>query len=487
MKNKTIFKKFIWLIAAAFFALFFLFESAFSIVAKADETSEETTETKYTDVLEDLQKDDNFNADDYPAISNDYSLQVIQIAESSDSELFVYVYQPSHATKDLTASSVRLAMPTVGVETTWNDYAVTLVSENGVFDKYVVNGVTVSSNSSRYYEIVCIHRPFDETIDDPTDEEYDQEINTMVYTVAKKWQVMTVNGETFFECLETQVVTITSKIVGHVRYDNGFSWIAGETDSHFVAFSCDWEIDELMEVDLSFSWVLYHAYDGGGNVDKFINEMESGNEFITIHGEDTGTNDAFGWFGKEYTWQRIESVESFIKNEGEDCNLHNATLSDLEGKQWILRFYETEYDFFTMAAAGGTGEAYTRVLNVTILRLKFETDGVVYNLGVVDNHQTGPDDPFASADTKFDDFMEGMEDWFNRLFNGIGTFAKILLICLVVVLVAVIVAILMPVILAILKIVFKVLAGLLKAVWWLLCFPFNVIGKLVKKRKNKDK
>ena len=38
--------------------------------------------------------------------------------------------------------------------------------------------------------------------------------------------------------------------------------------------------------------------------------------------------------------------------------------------------------------------------NVTILRLKFETDGITYNLGVIDNKQTGSTEPSNSIDIK---------------------------------------------------------------------------------------
>ena len=48
----------------------------------------------YTNVMEDLEKDNSFKLEDYPAVEDDYSLQVIQIAESVNGELFVYVYQP---------------------------------------------------------------------------------------------------------------------------------------------------------------------------------------------------------------------------------------------------------------------------------------------------------------------------------------------------------------------------------------------------------
>lgn len=45
-------------------------------------------------VLEDLSKDVSFNTENYPSNAKDYSLSVMQLAESTDKELFVYVYQP---------------------------------------------------------------------------------------------------------------------------------------------------------------------------------------------------------------------------------------------------------------------------------------------------------------------------------------------------------------------------------------------------------
>ena len=59
--------------------------------------------------MEDLLKDENFGRNAYPAVADDYSLKIIQIAESSDKELFIYVYQPSHDTKDLTATAVNMS------------------------------------------------------------------------------------------------------------------------------------------------------------------------------------------------------------------------------------------------------------------------------------------------------------------------------------------------------------------------------------------
>ena len=49
-------------------------------------------ESGYSGVLDDLKKDGGFDESNFPAIADDYSLKLIQIAESVDSELFLYVY-----------------------------------------------------------------------------------------------------------------------------------------------------------------------------------------------------------------------------------------------------------------------------------------------------------------------------------------------------------------------------------------------------------
>ena len=122
--------------------------------AKLDEIVQELSE-------KDLTKDESFNVEDYPAIANDYSLQVIQIAESVNGELFVYVYQPSDATKDLTATTIRMSQ-SIGENAKWRDYDLTLLSTEGVLDKYRVEGITILSDVVRYYDIAAIHRAFDE-------------------------------------------------------------------------------------------------------------------------------------------------------------------------------------------------------------------------------------------------------------------------------------------------------------------------------------
>lgn len=87
-----------------------------------------------TDVLEDLKKDEKFDAKDYPARMGDYSISVIQIAESTAGELFLYTYQPSQRTKYLEATQINMSLNQTADGTRL--YELKLINVNGVFCKY---------------------------------------------------------------------------------------------------------------------------------------------------------------------------------------------------------------------------------------------------------------------------------------------------------------------------------------------------------------
>jgi len=467
MNTKRILHKTLCVFGALFLSLLFVFQTAFFPV-KADESK-----IAYTNVLEDLQKDENFNVETYPAMADDYSLQVIQIAESSAKELFVYVYQPSAGVKDLTATTIRMALPTVGIDCTWQDYDLTLLNADGVFQKYKVDGVTVKEDSVRYYDITAIHRPFDETIDTPPTTNTENTIEEIACTVGQQWTALTIDGAVSYSMIEVEVITVTDKVVGYIRYDEGFKLYVDKCDSHFVAFDTDRKMERLMEADVAFVSQPYKfkMEIGGNYVYEWENKVEN---FVSLSEIDTASNDGDGLFGKTYTWNRIEKVSTFLSNENkEDLNLTDGNLEDLEKTTWILRFAETDY----IAATVGVYSSATRVSEVTILRLYFETDGEIYNLGVVDNKTTGSNNPFAEADTKLDDFMEEMKDL-------LGKFGIALLVIFGLILLLFVLSLIFPV----LKDgIYFIFTWAWKIVWFVVTLPFVLIGKLFKLFKRKDK
>jgi len=132
-----------------------------------------------------------------------------------------------------------------------------------------------------------------------------------------------------------------------------------------------------------------------------------------------------------------------------------------------LRFTETDYTYTYhdwISPSGGHFRNYFKKINetaisdVTILRLKFETDGVVYNLGVVDNKANG-----TGISDSYTDWTVEVSDTFKEIMKAVG---YVLLIVLVIVLLS-----LLGVLAPIFKFIWNCILKLLKVVWWVLSSP----------------
>lgn len=355
----------------------------------------------YSEVLSDLGKSENFNMSDYPARQGDYSLKVITLAESEDNELFVYVHQPSGERKALRASSINISLGT-GDDLSYKNYKLRFINCEDVFYKYVVEGLTVSLSPERYYSVSSIFRPFDESIDKQAED--GNKITEVVYEVAKQYCFTTKDGMPYVETVDIQTIEVTDKFVGFVRYSDGFKLYVGACDSHFVAFDTDKPMDKLLEADVYYTSQSY-SYTVAPFVGESKNFGEKQDNYAYLTYTDRVEHTGGGLFAGTYTWDRIETVDEFIsENEGWqnvysgaiiDVNVANQITEEgkaaLQGKKWVLRFVETKYSI--TSGMGTTSSSSTLVGDVTILRLKFETDGKVYSLGVIDNKQTGSDKP----------------------------------------------------------------------------------------------
>ena len=355
----------------------------------------------YSGVLQDLQKDESFQAENYPLIENDDSLQLIQIAESTGKELFLYVYQPSGEAKNFTASSVNIST-TINDEISFLTYRLQKIDSSGTLYKYKVRDFTVKSESTRYYVISSIYRPFDESVDKPASG--GNTVTEVNFAVNKQYTFGKINGREYVNCLDLETIEITDKFVGFVRYENGFNLYASACDSHFVAFNTDKRIDSLFEADVYYTTQKYRW-----SFINFVGEKETFGEkedkYAYLKYTDKAEHTGDGLFAGTYKWDRIESVEKFtgsedktkiFKSRGGDqsaVTLTDETLNELKGKKWVLRFTETDYIVQSGGTTGATTENSTLVGDVTILRLKFVMDGITYNLGVIDNKQTGGCEP----------------------------------------------------------------------------------------------
>lgn len=414
----------ITLFTALIFTLLFTFmlaipqNSSFALDTRASSKA-------YTKVTDDLTKDENFNISNYPINNEDYSLKVIQIAESEDKDLFVYVYQPC-TTKDFRASNISISQA-INDNAKYVLHNLTYLNSEDTLYKYKVENIEIKQDALRYYDIPEIFRPFDSEIDEEA--ENGNTISEVSFEVAQLWSAVTLQGKVSYNCVTTEVIKITDKFVGFVRYPNGFSLMPSSCDAHFVAFNTDKPIDKLLEADLSYTSQTYrYKKYVGGNGSYTFGSVEEIPDTITYNQE--GSNIGNGINAGKYNWPRISSIEDFKKsvNYSETYNAGiisvgiNSTLSEsgakaLEEKQWVLRFKETEYiKTYKSGGAPYHQQEGTTISDVTILRLKFELDGETYNLGVVDNKQSGSKDPINDVVTKV---TSPIADFFVTVFKAI--------------------------------------------------------------------
>ena len=436
--------------------------SAFAVPAEAATVS-------YSNVLEDLEKDVNFNPEDYPADPTDYSLKIIQVVESESGELFLYVYQPSNDTKDLKAAKVNMSLQEPSDKAaTYSLYNLTWLNSDGVFDKYIVNDFVVSDEAYRYYTISTIYRKHDESIDDPA-LDADDTIDYVGLAVGQSWCCYSYNGEYNCESKKIDFVEVEIQSVGFTQFPEGFKLYLDKCDSHFVAFSIEgFDVDHIYDADVSYTYKTATRATGLGLTGE-TNYSEPVTENLTISDYQQGSNDGDGLFGKKYTWDRISTVEQFISETEDYTNefLSNSDRENLSKSEFVFRFLETSRS--TSSSISGTTVSYwTSVTEVAILRLHFLSEGKVYNLGVVSDIVSDDGIPDYIV-TIGDNFMN--QEWWQILVALLGAIILGLLLSL-----------LLPVFKAIFSVVWIVIKIIFKFCYNIILFPYKIFVSLFRKK-----
>lgn len=433
-----------------------------------------------SNVLSDLQRDSNFDIGQYPINNNDGSIKVIQIAESTSKSLILYTYQPCQMTKKLTATSVNMSF-TEDVKDT-ELYFLKLLSTSNVFCKYEVVGVELEESDCRYYNITSIYRPWDEKFDAPSGN--DNIINEVAFNVGRLYKASTIDGKVTYSYDKMETIEIINPYTGFLHYSNGFNLYASACRSHYIAFDTDKKIDELMEATVSYvSQKVIHRIGIGGGY-EYEEPVTYSN--VLIDRKDKGETPANGIFAKKYEWNRIEKSTDFINNK--DIDLKDEVKKEIEKTKWVLRFCETAYSY---AYSGSTDrEEYTKIEQVTILRLKFRTGIKIYDLGTVSNEITGSGETSNNNTNETDPI-----GWFARMLKKLADLLGIPIWVIYLIIAFLLLGILLPilglifppigqVLKLVLKAIIKLIEWLLKALIWIIELPFKAIAWIVKKCKG---
>ena len=121
------------------------FGSSIDSVVCADETA-------YSSVIDDLSQDSSFNFANYLNDDSKSTLELVQIAESVNKELFAYVYNPS---ANKIATSINIS--TAGFyDKDFKNYKLKLLDKQNTLSKYLVLDLAIPD--SHCYEITSIYR-----------------------------------------------------------------------------------------------------------------------------------------------------------------------------------------------------------------------------------------------------------------------------------------------------------------------------------------
>lgn len=448
----------------------------FSLIPVSGGALSASAASAYSNVLTDLMQDESFDTSAYPVNNSDYSISVIQIAESASKELLVYVYQPCVAFYDHMATSINISFEDRAKQ--WRNYKLELINRGGTLGKYRVDGVAVGDSSERIYDISSIYRKYNKITDAPAGG--DNTISEKAFPVGQKWTATTVGDTVKYAVEDVEVLEVAKQTAGFRRYSGAMQWNNTRScDAHYLAFSTNRSIDYLLSADVEFYTQEYKQVQGQDM--HFANDREY--HFVPLHYYDEG---AFG----NKRWSRVCSTRQFV----DDVEIDGADRNMFLQYDWILNFYETDY---TREAGGkdivlGVGAAIigglpgwamlgkvlkdalttsgTIVSDVTLLRLEFESQNEVYNLGVVSDKQTGSQKPVNQPEI-------------DKANKRKATIAG-LVIAAIVIVVLLVLSIIYPV-------VGKVVLKICKGLWFVICLPFRGIKKLAEyceqKRRERPK
>lgn len=402
----------------------------------------------FSNVLDDLEKDESFDVSNYSLMSYEFFsslnsdsdtsndvdlLSVIHIAESDKQELFVYTYQPLNNIIDIEATSIVMS---VGADSTeYNKYSLQCVSKEGALKKYLVVDFVVSNDFYRYYNIVEIERPFDILFDEAINNETITEYKA--HNVGQTWCCYYLNDNLVYEMTYLEVLEITPTLTDYIYCPDGITWgsLVGVNTacySHYIAFNLDnYEADRIIDATMTFMSRAYRQV----TTEEFILGIHSNTHVQTLYPEgmdfvenvielsamDVVSHTGEGLFAKSYSWNRIMTALDFVQNfERQGGELKNTTKEILLESQFVFVFTETASTKYSSDTWSDTNPPFlmssvlsdegVEIEQVDIIRIKFESKGQIYNLGVVSDTTTSDDVPGGvMPDTELPDF-EGQLD-----------------------------------------------------------------------------
>jgi hypothetical protein len=468
--------------------------------------------TEYSDVLDDLRTDKTFDISKYPNMTYDYWLQinqdedksndqsliqVIQIAESSSKELYIYTYEPLNSLENLNSTSILMSTNFSKngefKDGELKDFDLELVSHYSVFKKYVVKNFTVSDEVYRFYNLVTIYRKYNERFDNVVTGG-ELESGEYGHDVGQQWCVYYLNDDIVYEMSTFKTIELKPVFTGNAVFKTPFNINNllnkfNEGKLWFIAFKpLDYNIDYIIDAELHYNIreMLYiegqednaEFYPYGSNYDssQIIKPGDSnyetggfsGDLYVTLNKSGVGSfnGSQSGLLSYTYSWNEIMKGKDFT----DLCNKQNLKITNVDlinqDDIWVFNFLQTEsyYKYYSPYVFNYSHD----IKDITIIRISFmDKGGNYYNLGVVTD-KVNPDNKDDIYDKGFELKLNDLKDLLEKMFLILGI---ILLFMLFINLFTPIASI------------FKFIGQAFLFIFKILLLPFRLIGDLFKKKR----
>lgn len=442
----------------------------------------------YSGVLSDLQQDPSFNLSDYPENNNIATIEVIQIAESTEGELYLYTYQPAEITIPLLAK--RLLMSLSDNAQNSQLYELSQIEVDGVLAKYKIENAVKNEEKIRHYSITAIYRDY---LQGEYKTDNDNEALYKSIPVGKLFTIeTTTDGALKYSCIENPVIEIKNPYVDFLSYSTGSPWdylfgATKYTDIHYIAFTPDnLGIDYLQEADVTYTTQTYH-YSGLNDAGYSFSE-KSEPQYKTIYGEEETS------FAGKYVWKNISTVEEFLQT----TELNSTAEQEVKKAQYVIIFLTTsfeQHEYHSFMQGHYLEKDGTKVSDVSILRLKYMKEGICYDVGAIMDISEGDD---VAGNKKDPPEIPSLLDYIIRFIKFLANLIGIPESGIIAIIVIILIIILLPILAAIfpafgqvlsvilkgflfvLKIIAKGLLFIIKGIIWVFALPFRAIAAIFK-------
>lgn len=251
-----------------------------------------------------------------------------------------------------------------------------------------------------------------------------------------------------------------------------------EKIAFFYNFSSSKEIEQILELDVIFDTNFVRTYFGcingvpgynGGYVESKSNVKR------TLYNE----KHSYDWNSSHLEFETFQTPasERFTNEEFGYLEFNEEDKKQFTDYEHSVLIGLNDVYYHTVSMMGSASAKcyhYENINNLQVKRIKFETDGKIYNSYVADD----PDNPI-------DPINPSQNNWFLEVLEWIKDHPLQFVLILVGLIVGIpIIVAILPYILSILG---KLLVGIFKCIVWIITLPFRLIGKLINKIKERKR